>query len=309
MIIFIWFYYLGNFLDFLTILLTGSNINNTNGFLGIFNWLWVAIGSIFQVYFAAELLITEKISLKRLITSIYAIIMISAVSFMLFYPFNNLHYINPNTPGEDLIYFHFILSSPAFILLIIAILYVIIFVVLGFLIKSIRSEGVLRKKYLFSSLAVLICLTCKVLEGLSYLGSFYMLTKIADLFSGMLWYLSLREESIEPKEKPHKKEIKVEDSIFRLRKRPENITEEEVSISKEKKICLVCKGKVVGHTFICRECEAFYCEKCYSALTNLENACWACDNALDESKPMRLPEKDVEQVVVEGEIYKKIKKK
>ena len=70
-----------------------------------------------------------------------------------------------------------------------------------------------------------------------------------------------------------------------MSKRPENITEEEVAISKEKKICLVCKGKVLGISFICPKCESFYCIKCSEALSNLENSCWICNNPFDNSKP------------------------
>jgi len=86
--------------------------------------------------------------------------------------------------------------------------------------------------------------------------------------------------------------------------RPQKVTEEEVSISKEKKICLVCKGKVLGINFLCRECESFYCEKCYRALTNLENMCWACDAALDESKPVKRLEKEEKEVKVDEKTRK-----
>ena len=81
----------------------------------------------------------------------------------------------------------------------------------------------------------------------------------------------------------------------------QKLTEEEVSISKEKKICVVCKGKILGMNFICQGCEIFYCQKCYNALVNLENACWACDIALDESKPVKPFGKEGEQEVVVGE--------
>lgn len=77
--------------------------------------------------------------------------------------------------------------------------------------------------------------------------------------------------------------------------KPQKVTEEEVSISKEKKICLVCKGKVFGYNvFICSECETFYCEKCAHALENLENACWFCNEPIDKSKPSKPFEKEEE---------------
>ena len=73
--------------------------------------------------------------------------------------------------------------------------------------------------------------------------------------------------------------------------RPSQITEEEVSISKEKKICLVCKGKLGGLNYLCAECGAFYCVNCSEALSNAENACWVCSKPFDESKPSK-PYKD-----------------
>ena len=86
--------------------------------------------------------------------------------------------------------------------------------------------------------------------------------------------------------------------------KPQKITEEEVSISKERKICLVCKGKVSGINFLCRECESFYCEKCYNALTGMENLCWACEAVLDESKPFKRLEKEEKEIRVDEKFRK-----
>ena len=85
----------------------------------------------------------------------------------------------------------------------------------------------------------------------------------------------------------------------------QKLTEEEVSISKEKKICVVCKGKIIGMNFICRGCEIFYCQKFYNALVNLENACWACDMALDESKPVKPFRKEGEEEVMGEKVIPK----
>ncbi len=47
--------------------------------------------------------------------------------------------------------------------------------------------------------------------------------------------------------------------ILEMFTKPKKITEEEVSVSKEKKICLVCKSKISGLNFICSDCGTFYC--------------------------------------------------
>ncbi len=71
------------------------------------------------------------------------------------------------------------------------------------------------------------------------------------------------------------------------------VTEERVSISKEKKICLVCRGEVLRFSYIC-ECGAIYCENCARALMDLENVCWMCEVPIDYSKPGK-PFKEEEQ--------------
>lgn len=77
--------------------------------------------------------------------------------------------------------------------------------------------------------------------------------------------------------------------------RPQKITEEEVTISKEKRVCLVCKVKLERSMYICPDCQTFYCKKCSNALMGLENACWFCNAPFDElkpSKPFKYDEKE-----------------
>ena len=100
-----------------------------------------------------------------------------------------------------------------------------------------------------------------------------------------------------------------DDSLLTTFIRPQKITEEEVSVSKEKRTCLVCKSVVGGNMFMCKECGAFYCEKCSSTLANMENACWACEAPFDESKPVNLPKKDEEDLEIEAPSHKEMKKK
>jgi len=80
--------------------------------------------------------------------------------------------------------------------------------------------------------------------------------------------------------------------ILRVFAKPERITEEEVTISKEKKTCLVCKGKLTRAMYICPVCNTFYCEKCSNTLISIENACWVCETPFDDSKPTTLPKED-----------------
>jgi len=85
------------------------------------------------------------------------------------------------------------------------------------------------------------------------------------------------------------------------------VSEEKITVSKEKKICLVCRGEVLRFSYIC-ECGAMYCGNCAQALTNLENVCWVCDVPIDYLKPVK-PYKEEEERVKVGDKVKNIKKK
>ena len=80
------------------------------------------------------------------------------------------------------------------------------------------------------------------------------------------------------------------------------VREEKVVISKETKICLVCRGEVFGFSYACK-CGANYCQNCARALSNLENVCWACEVPIDYSKPVK-PFKEEEIVKVEEKAKK-----
>lgn len=85
--------------------------------------------------------------------------------------------------------------------------------------------------------------------------------------------------------------------------RTQKVTEEEVSISKEKKVCLVCKGKIGRfNNYICPECDVLYCENCARTLSELENMCWVCETPFDDSKPSKPFKKEKEEVKEKKEV-------
>ncbi len=60
-------------------------------------------------------------------------------------------------------------------------------------------------------------------------------------------------------------------------------TEQEVTVYKEKKICVVHKGRISGANYMCPHCETFYCLKCITALVNFDEKCWSCNNPFEET--------------------------
>ncbi len=93
--------------------------------------------------------------------------------------------------------------------------------------------------------------------------------------------------------------------ILRAFTRPKKVTEEEIMVSKEKRICVVCKGKLERNMYICPDCNTFYCNKCSDSLADLENACWVCDTPFDKSKPVTPFKKEREKEKAEIEVSEK----
>jgi tetratricopeptide (TPR) repeat protein len=105
---------------------------------------------------------------------------------------------------------------------------------------------------------------------------------------------------------------RIEDQMLRmLRNRMSlmaQITEEKISVHKERKICIVCKGDVERfNIYICPECNGIYCQKCARALTELENICWACNTPIDPSKPIILEAQEEEKEKIKISSKKDVK--
>lgn len=137
---------------------------------------------------------------------------------------------------------------------------------------------------------------------------FYVLTFSVSYFLGLVMSIIIIMSMIYIYKQNKRKDVVEGDSkqidLLKIFSKPKNLTEEEVSISKEKRICLVCKNEIARECYNCPECNAFYCKKCAETLTGMENACWVCETPFDESKPVHIETKQEEEVELQSEIHK-----
>jgi hypothetical protein len=270
-------------IDFVSILLTGRNLE-----VPIYQRMFIhytpsVFFAFFGVYIGVELILKE---IKYYIISIVLILLILLQIALYVDPTNSVEIIQHGNSGENLIEINLSFGTPAFILAII--LGLLAFTISGFglFIKSFRVEGLLKKKYLILAIGFFLYTISVLLETTTSVLLLNIIFEGGGVISATLWYLGLREEDIKIREKP-KKDIIIEEDLFRLTKRPDNITEEEVTFHREKKICLVCKSRLEKFNYMCPNCDALYCMNCAQALINLENICWVCDSSIDESKPIK----------------------
>ena len=131
-----------------------------------------------------------------------------------------------------------------------------------------------------------------------FLNLVFKLTGLFVAINGMIGFEPIdrakKEKKYEKKQYPIVKEIEAEAMKkfveLLVISKPGDLShhrhpsEEEVSFFREQNVCIICRGNILHYNFIC-DCTALYCEKCAHAIEDAENACWACNRPIDESKP------------------------
>jgi len=184
--------YLGVFTDFLVVLATETNLDNSYGLVGILSYIWFAPVMILALYIGAELLIPKRKWFLIAIT--IAICVVFEILFFLD-PMGTFNFVDPINPGESLIDYNVNMFTPAGIIMAVLLLLVLIVLGFGFLIKSFQSTGELRKKYLFLSLGAICFCIFGLLEGLTAPGDIAMVifVRAGYLISFWLMYYGLKD--------------------------------------------------------------------------------------------------------------------
>jgi len=182
--------YLGVFTDFLVVLATETNLDNSYGLVGILSYIWFAPVMILALYIGAELLLPKR---KWYFMAIISIICIVFVILFFMDPMGTFNFVPPTVLGESLIDYNVNILTPAGIIMAILLLAVLILLGFGFLIKSIQSTGILRKKFLFLSLGAIFFCVFGLLEGLTEPGVMVIFVRIGYLVSFWLMYYGLKD--------------------------------------------------------------------------------------------------------------------
>ena len=182
--------YLGVFLDFLFVLITQNNIENTYGIVALLSYIWLAPAIITAIYIGTRLLYIEK---KWYLISIYVALGIIFDVIMFLDPFSAFNFEPPTISGDTLIDYNVNTFSLAGILMAIFLLSVTIILGVGFLIKSIRSTDVLRKKLFLISMGAFCFCIFGLIEGLTAPDIYVIIVRIGYLVSFWLLYFGLKD--------------------------------------------------------------------------------------------------------------------
>jgi len=181
--------YLGVFTDFLVVLATENNLDNTAGLVGILSYIWFAPAMIIALYIGAELLVPKK---KWYLMFIIFILSAIFEVFFILDPMGTFNFVDPVNPGETLIDYNVNMFTPAGIIMAILLLAVLLVLGFGFLIKSIKSSGDLKKRFFLLSMGSICFCIFGLLEGLTAPGLMVIFVRIGYLISFWLMYYGLK---------------------------------------------------------------------------------------------------------------------
>jgi hypothetical protein len=182
--------YLGDFLDFMSILLTGRNIDNSGGIIGLINWMWFPGAILLAMNIGAELIIPEK---KWYLLSVYVILSVIFEIFLFLDPAGSITYAYPASPGEDLINDNLVIGSVVFIIAAIFLLSVLVFLGIGFLIMGMKASGDIRRNFFFLSAGAFLYIIGGIFDALFDPGIHLIFARALMISSALFFYKGLKE--------------------------------------------------------------------------------------------------------------------
>ncbi|MFX0025634.1 MAG: hypothetical protein ACFE8M_04405 [Candidatus Hermodarchaeota archaeon] len=109
----------------------------------------------------------------------------------------------------------------------------------------------------------------------------------------IIFYLVKRVRTPETSLEDKKGELK---DFIRIFTKPLDFSMKEIKFYRDRGLCLVCKNKISGLTYVCPNCDAWYCIKCSKALTELENVCWGCGKPINLFKLLKYEEEHSKKI-------------
>ncbi len=295
--------------SFLSYLLTGQPLSP---------FMYLLLGNIFVPLFVILWMMgfTEMIyqNKRKILIIIYLTISAVAEIFLIYALITDVSILIEFTGIFDVTFSRIWLAYLLFISFTIAIMGII---VAWHSLKSDDRELRFQGKILL--LAFILYPTCAILDGgieLNEIG--LIIVRSLLIIESLLFYIGFvvlkfikKKLKFEEMEESETKSTEQKDEIQEFLKmvsihKKETYTEEEILYHKEKRICLVCKGKISRRKkYVCPKCDILYCIRCSIALSSLENICWVCETTIDPSKPVKISETTEEIIPDKKKLLKK----
>jgi signal transduction histidine kinase len=142
--------------------------------------------------------------------AIFILICLIFEFFLIFETESSLGFFYPSD-NTDLINYYVHFSSPLGIIVIIYYVSLFFFLGIGFLYQSVKSKGLIRKKFLYLGIAEMIFIPTSILELLPISSFYFLISRPVLIIVPILIFLGFKEESI-----VKENNLIVEQNLFRL---------------------------------------------------------------------------------------------
>ncbi|TXT58213.1 MAG: conserved membrane protein of unknown function [Promethearchaeota archaeon] len=183
-------FYLGVSVDFLLVIFTGENLVNFNGLHGVLGFMWTAPAIVSGMYLGATLIVPRA---KKSIAIIYLTLAILFEFFLFVNPIETFIFNYPPINGSELIDTNIVFGHPTFILIAIFLVSTLLFNGVGFLVKSRKTSGDLRRNFLYVGIGFIIFVGAAALDALIAPGPLVLIARF-----GMISYALLMFSGLEP---------------------------------------------------------------------------------------------------------------
>jgi hypothetical protein len=183
--------YIGDTLDFITVLVTSENIANPMVYIGLLNWMWFPGAVVPAMYIGAELIVPKQ---KWIIIIVYLVLGIVFEVFLFLDPTAAITFDIPtDIPPTDLINDNLVFESIPSLIALVFLLSILLFLGIGFLSKGIKSSGDIKKKFFSLSAGAFIYTIGAVFDGLLEPGFYLIFVRAAMILSAFFFYYGLKE--------------------------------------------------------------------------------------------------------------------
>ncbi len=177
--------------DFLTIVATGHNMDNSigNGLYGLLSYMWVAPALITALYLGAKLLVPEK---KKAVLIIYCILGVAFEIFLFFDTKNSFIFTMPPHAGETLIDARFNYANLTFYFIAIFLVSVLAINVMGSLWRAKNSAGSIRTRFSLLALVFGLFVVVAVFDAMLSIAWILAIARMAMIACVLLIYKVLK---------------------------------------------------------------------------------------------------------------------
>lgn len=249
------------FFDFMVILSTGTNTESSIFYnLAIVSYLIVGPFFLMLMFSGIDLLLKER---RWYIMPFYLILMSIYEFFFIFINYSTaLHLKSPTSTGENLIFIQISINTPQFIIMLIFFISILVFNCFGFLLRSRKSEGIIKKKFQLLSIAFFLFFLAGIFEGLIEPGIYSLFTRIIFESTAFLVYYALMPKKVKKhREKPYKREKEL--IAFMEGKSINNLSVPNVSSIREKDR----NNIIIFISYATKDTEVFNIQKIAKSLT------------------------------------------